>query len=429
MDRRERAGLSRRAERMLAEPPFPEYIREHTERIVDRFDAETNPDGYIPFGIAENHLVTQRLIDRLAEVDEVPTRVLGYDSGRGNPAFRANISAFLARNVFGRGVDPERMSVLAGAGSVLELVFHAICDPGDGVLVPTPSYSGFWPDLTMRDEATIVPVHTRADEGFALSVDALERARDGADCEVKALLLTNPDNPTGRVMSASQVESLVTWATDAGLHVVVDEVYALSVFGDDPFMSIASIRPVLGENVHVVWAFSKDFGASGLRCGVLVTENDDLLQAVDALSYWCLVSGHTQFLLSEILADTVWVDEYLAANRDALRDAYGRTTAALDAASIDYVPADAGFFILCDLREHLAAPTWEAEYGLWRTILDDTNVNLTPGSACRVDEPGFFRICYAAGSVDTVEEGLRRVERVLRSRTDELRPSATPRSG
>lgn len=414
---------------MLAEPPFPEYIREHAELVVDRFDATTNPHGYIPFGIAENHLVTQRLIDRLAQVDEVPTQVLGYDSGRGNAAFRANISAFLERTVFGRAVDPERMSVLAGAGSVLELVFHAICDPGDGVLVPTPSYSGFWPDLTMRDEATIVPVDTNADEGFSLSIDVLERARDSAECEVKALLLTNPDNPTGRVMSAVQLDEVVTWATSAGLHVVVDEVYALSVFGDGSFTSVASIRPELGDLVHIVWAFSKDFGASGLRCGVLVTENDDLLQAVDALSYWCLVSGHTQFLLSEIVADSSWIDGFLAENRRALRHAYATTTAALDAASIRYVPAEAGFFVLCDLRDHLAAPTWEAEYDLWRSILDEANVNLTPGSACRINEPGFFRVCYAAGSVDAVEEGLRRVARVLRSHEEGLRPKTSPQRG
>ena len=60
------------------------------------------------------------------------------------------------------------------------------------------------------------------------------------------------------------------------------------------------------------------------------------------------------------------------------------------------MPADAGFFVVCDLRRFLTAPTFEAEHALWRRILDDANVNITPGAACRIVEPGFFRLCYAA---------------------------------
>ena len=72
---------------------------------------------------------------------------------------------------------------------------------------------------------------------------------------------------------------------------VFDEVYALSVFGERAFTSGASLRQSMGERVHVVWAFSKDFGASGLRCGVLVSENEAVLAAVDSLAYWACCSG------------------------------------------------------------------------------------------------------------------------------------------
>jgi aspartate/methionine/tyrosine aminotransferase len=67
--------------------------------------------------------------------------------------------------------------------------------------------------------------------------------------------------------------------------VVFDEIYALSVFGDRPFTSCATVLPSLGEHVHIVWAFSKDFGASGLRCGVLVSENEAVNRAVDYYLY------------------------------------------------------------------------------------------------------------------------------------------------
>ena len=217
----------------------------------------------------------------------------------------------------------------------------------------------------------------------------------------------------GDQLSIGEIEAVLEWAIPKGIHVVFDEIYALSVFGETPFTSVASVLPRLGEHVHVVWAFSKDFGASGLRCGVLVSENDALLRAVDGLSYWGAVSGHTQWLLGRMIEDDAWIDRYRVELRRRLGATYGRVTAALDAARIPYVPAEAGIFVLCDVRRFLDAPTWEAEDALWRRILDEANVNLTPGSACRIGEPGFMRLCYAKEPVERVVEAIERLGRLL----------------
>ena len=83
-----------------------------------------------------------------------------------------------------------------------------------------------------------------------------------------------------------------------------------------------------------------------------------------------------------------------------------------DARRID-LPAEAGVFVLLDLRSHLTEPTWEAEHALWITILEQASVNLTPGAACRVGEPGFFRLCYAAQPPETVEVAVRRIVKIL----------------
>jgi len=195
--------------------------------------------------------------------------------------------------------------------------------------------------------------------------------------------------------------------------VIFDEIYALSVFGERSFTSCAELRPSLGERVHIVWAFSKDFGASGLRCGVLVSENRAVNAAVDALAYWACCSGHTQYLLGDMISDEAWVDTYLGAMRSFLRGAHARLTGALDEGGIRHLPAEAGVFVLLDLRAHLAAPTWEAENTLWLEILERARVNLTPGAACHVGEPGFFRLCYAGLPTANVEAGVRRIVRLL----------------
>ncbi|MBL4687640.1 MAG: aminotransferase class I/II-fold pyridoxal phosphate-dependent enzyme [Nannocystaceae bacterium] len=405
--------LSQRGQALVDSPPLASYIREHFARFGEAWDSRTRPDGYIALCIAENKRRCDDLLSCLERYHHAPSHVLGYDAMIGKVEFRENLAAFMSRSFLGRTVTADNLAVLAGAGTVLELLFFAIADPGDGVLVPTPSYAGFWADLETRDALKIVRVDCRSDEGFALSPARLDEAVDAADCRVRALLFTNPDNPLGRLAPRQTLLEIIEWAEAREIHVVFDEVYALSVFGPDPFVSAASLRADLGEWVHIVWAFSKDFGASGLRCGVVVSENAAMLNAMDQLAYWAACSGHTQHLLSSFVADTEAVDSYVARMREDLRETYARVTAVLDDVGIPYIPAQAAFFLICDLRKFLDAPTFEAEQRLWSQLLDRANVNLTPGEACRIAEPGFFRLCYAGVEFAAVEIAIRRVAECL----------------
>ncbi|MEM6995223.1 MAG: aminotransferase class I/II-fold pyridoxal phosphate-dependent enzyme [Myxococcota bacterium] len=407
------SNLSRRGQTLVDSPPLAAYIGEHFVRAEQAWDAQTRPDGYIAMCIAENKRMADELLACLGKYTEVPAHVLGYDAMIGKLEFRENLARFMGRAFLGRAVSAENLAVLGGAGSVLELLFYALADEGEGVLVPTPSYAGFWADLETRDGLKIVPVDTRSDEDFTLTPAQLDAAVEAAPCPVRALLFTNPDNPLGRVASKEQVLAVLEWAEAREIHVVFDEVYALSVFGPRAFVSAASLRESLGERVHIVWAFSKDFGASGLRCGVVVSENRPLLTAIDQLAYWAACSGHTQHLLSSFVGDTPAVDRYVEAMRRDLATAYGRVTAALDAAAIAYLPAEAAFFVVCDLRAHLAEPSRAAERRLWSRLVEEANVNLTPGEACRIAEPGFFRLCYAGVDIEAVEVGIDRMRRVL----------------
>ncbi len=359
-----------------------EYIRRHFEHQDDGWDPTTNPDGYIGLCVAENKLVWDLLEPRMAECRDLEHYSIGYNSMVGSMQFRAELAEFLGRTFIGRKVDPENLAVLNGAGSVLEMVFYVLCNPGDGVLVPTASYTGFWADLETRDELQIIPVHCSSEDGFKLTPELLDAALDGADRPVNVLLYTNPSNPLGVVYQPEEVEEVLAWAHSKGIHVVLDEIYALSVFGETQFTSGAKLRPDMGDLLHIVWAFSKDFGMSGLRAGVLFTENERVLQAVDTLAYWAAVSGDTQSLLMQLLADEDWVDRYLAENKRRLATAYRRVTEVLDAHGVRYIPAEAAFFFLVDVRPLMDDNTWDAEHRLWDRLVTDLRLNLTPGAAC-----------------------------------------------
>ena len=150
------------------------------------------------------------------------------------------------------------------------------CEPGAGVLVPAPYYAAFENDMKVM--AGLVPVPTYCADPRSGPTEAdLEAAYTSAsrDRPVSMLLLTNPHNPLGVVYSAKTLLSCVTWARTKGIHVVVDEIYAMSVHQSDgngsAFRSVLDVLGgELGDDVHVVWAMSKDFGSSGLRAGILL---------------------------------------------------------------------------------------------------------------------------------------------------------------
>ena len=115
---------------------MPEYLIRQFEGSKDPYDEEANPDGYIGLCVAENKLVSEMVADRLNEIPMVPSSVLGYDAMTGSMRFREQLGRFMGRTFLGREFPPHQISVLAGAGSVLEILFHALADTGDGVLDP-----------------------------------------------------------------------------------------------------------------------------------------------------------------------------------------------------------------------------------------------------------------------------------------------------
>ncbi len=401
--------ISDRAATLVAGALAP-YIAEHIAR-----SGTTNQAGleYIGLGVAENKQMWDLLGPKLTGPHRLDPSVSGYDDMVGSARFRERIAGLLGRHLAHRPIDPDSVITMAGAGAILEALGYALAGPGEAVLVPTPSYVGFWPDLELRSGLSIVPVHTKAADRFTLTIDLVDAAVERSRTPVRALLYTNPDNPTGRVASSRQVESLLSWCEQNGIHLIADELYGMSVFGDTEFTSVARLRNPLGPSVHLVWALSKDLAMSGFRCGVLVTDNPEVQAAMRAQAAWGSVSTHTQAVIGEMIDDPAWVDEYLTAMPRRLRTIYSALTDVLARAGVGHVPSEAGFFFLVDLRPFLDGPGWEAEERLWRRILDEANVNLTPGSACRISEPGFFRLCFAGVPPEDSNEAVRRLLLVL----------------
>jgi 1-aminocyclopropane-1-carboxylate synthase len=205
-----------------------------------------------------------------------------------------------------------------------------------------------------------------------------------------------------------------------GLHLVSDEIYAGSLLGPKGAANFVSMGQVafeerggLGDNVHIVWGFSKAFGISGFRVGALYTQNEDVSNCANAMS--CSpVSSDTQSTLRQLLADHEFVQSYVADNSSKLTAQFDALCMGLEALgypndTLAFRPT-AGLFAVLDFRVCLSEPSFAAEQEIFEKMVMQAKVLLTPGQEMGFPEPGYFRICYASVDASTLFLALQRIK-------------------
>ncbi|KAL2920161.1 hypothetical protein HK105_200227 [Polyrhizophydium stewartii] len=390
--------LSKLAEAsFLIDQPLIAGIR----RYLSNPYSENNPTGVINLGTAENQLMQPELLPKLNELSAalVSPEMLSYGLFHGsNDLFAAFLNRHLNPVV---PIDPaEEVTIQSGCTSTVNNIIQALTNPGDGVLIPTPYYGGFDFDTRMYAQAKIVEVPTSRESDFTVTVADLDAAMIRASEQgvaVKVFLLANPQNPQGTIIGKEHLLELLQWCADKQIHAIVDEIYALSIFGDKEFVSVLSI-PELPDptNTHVLWGISKDLALNGFRMGVCITRHKSLQVAMRNFCLMTNISSVSDRLMTRLLSDTEWMDWFVAENKKRLRAQYERTTVLLDSLGIKYLASDSTFFIYMDLH-HMLDPTiadkTEAESKLWKDMMD-RGVVLSPGFAFHNPEPGWFRLVF-----------------------------------
>jgi len=118
-------------------------------------------------------------------------------------------------------VDREHLTCTAGAGAVVDLLFHCIASAGDAVLIPAPYYPAFDNDLSVRNGIKAVPVYLDGERGpLGLQLDAAAAAAAAAGHPVRALLISNPSNPIGTVLPEGELREMMAWCLENKVHLV-----------------------------------------------------------------------------------------------------------------------------------------------------------------------------------------------------------------
>ena len=415
------------------------------EAMDNRYDAQDNPDGVFTLCVAENLLNWAEMEAKLREIAgrPIPEWVPAYTAIAGAPELRESAAAFLERHVSGVVHNPERLYCGAGAARIIELSSFMMGDPGDVVVIPGPAYMAYTPDIGNIPNLERYDLHPErgslsSGEGggrgqnspssaasssaphpaaapyptqYELTTADLDRAHAKLGDRFRVLLLTQPNNPTGQVYGEQQLEDIFRWCADRQIHLVVNEIYALSLLdtshpdltADYPEpVPFATVLPLLEREkspyLHWWYAISKDFGLSGLRLGLGYTYNEDLVKAWGNYGSTGMTSNHTQWLLSEVFTDHEWVAEFVVRNQRRLTENYATVIRTLRDYNIPYAPARGSLFVWLDLSRYLAAATEEAELDLWREVYDETGILLTSPVGTGADRRGWYRMVYSCVS-------------------------------
>lgn len=160
-----------------------------------------------------------------------------------------------------------------GGSGVLEIILSCILDEGDEILIPEPFYSNYSTFVRMTS-GRIRPIPTYPEEGYRYAdYDRIERLINE---HTRAILITNPANPTGVVLSHAEMRLMVDIAKEHDLFIISDEVYREFVYDGEPLTSMAEFEDA-AENVIIIDSVSKRFSACGARIGVLISRNQELI--------------------------------------------------------------------------------------------------------------------------------------------------------
>ena len=193
--------------------------------------------------------------------------VLAYAPSGGVPELLDAVRKYY-RNI---GVELSRAQILptTGGSEALQMTMASILDDGDEIIIPEPFYPNYHTSVTLAG-ATIHPLTTRPEEGYRYAVR--ERVEECINEHTRAILITNPGNPTGAVLTPEELRLMLDIAKEHGLFIICDEVYREFVYAGEPLMSALQYEG-FEENVIVIDSVSKRFSACGARIGLLISRN------------------------------------------------------------------------------------------------------------------------------------------------------------
>ena len=210
-------------------------------------------------------------LDALKAVDRT---ILEYSPSQGMLSLRAKMVSYYAE--YGIDLSPDEIIITTGGSEAVEFAYMACLDPGDEIIVTDPSYANY---MAFAQSAGVVmkPIHTSIDDGFKLP--PVEKFEEQITPKTKAILICNPNNPTGYLYTKDEMRQIRDIVKKYDLFLFSDEVYREFIYSKEPYISACHLEGI-EQNVVLIDSVSKRYSECGIRIGALITKNKDVREAV-----------------------------------------------------------------------------------------------------------------------------------------------------
>jgi len=370
------------------------------DRVIDRRGTfSTKWERYagrdiLPFWVADMDFAMPEFI-RTAIAARLEHPIMGYTRTPA-PVVTA-FQTWLQRN-FGWQVPDAWLVWLPGVVTGFNLAARAVARPGGSVMIPTPVYYPFLDVPQNADQHAIQVPLCREGSRWVMDFDALEAA---VTADTRLLLLSNPQNPTGRAYSRAELEAVAAFCLRHGLVLCSDEIHCNLIL--DPaarHLPVASLAPEIAAATISLYAVTKTYNIPGLSCAVAVIPDPELRRSFQRAQAGLVASvGPLAWAATQAGLDdqSTWLPELL----DYLRGNHARVQAVIGARM---TPVEATYLAWIDLRDlGLANPG---------AFLESHGIGLSDGAA--FGGPGFVRFNFACPR-SLLEQGLERFQHALAS--------------
>ena len=371
----------------MAAPFQPhQFIARHVRQIPrsgirEFFDIVQSMPGVISLGVGEPDFVTPWHI-REAAIYALERGKTSYTSNLGLLKLREAISGYVERH-FGVAYDPAtQILVTVGVSEALDIALRAVVNPGDEVLYHEPCYVSYSPSVTLT-HGIAVPVSCSAENGFALTAEAIDKA---VTPRSKALVLNFPTNPTGGTMTRAELLEIADVVLRRNLLVITDEIYAELTF-EGEHVSVASL-PGMRERTIFLHGFSKAYAMTGFRIGYACGPADliEAMMRIHQYSMLCASIISQEAALEAIqhgLAATAGIREQYRLRRNFIVNA-------LNAMGLSCHLPRGSFYAFPSIQ---SSGLSSKEFAI--KLLEQEKVACVPGSAFGPGGEGYLRCCFA----------------------------------
>ncbi|WP_417342358.1 pyridoxal phosphate-dependent aminotransferase [Gemmiger formicilis] len=362
------------------------------------FDLAADMPHCISLGVGEPDFKTPWSV-RDAGIRSLELGRTKYTANSGLKELRGEICNYLQRR-FDLHYKEDNILVTVGGSEAIDLTIRAVVQPGDEVIIPEPCFVCYEP-ITQLTGGVPVHIATRAEDQFRLTADQLRAA---ITPRTKLLIFPYPNNPTGAVMSAAEMEEIAAVLRETNVLVLSDEIYSELTYGLDRHVSIASL-PGMAERTIVVNGFSKSYAMTGWRLGYAAGPAP-LVKVMTKIHQSCIMSAPTTSQYAAITALRQCDDQI-----EMMRDEYNRrrryVVKALNEMGLTCFEPRGAFYVFPSIQ---ISGLTSSEF--CEQLLREKEVAIIPGSAFGASGEGYARISYAY-SVDHLQTAMKRIREFL----------------